>query len=70
MPDFVTLAYTVERQDSDEIRQKILDMPYAEWKKTGLSKGTLHYMKPNAKSGEPFTLNKYVLERLENWNIS
>lgn len=57
MPDFVAPAYTVERQDSDAIRQKILDMPYAEWKKVGFSKGTLHHMKQNAKSGKPFTLN-------------
>ena len=67
MPDFVIPAYTVERQDSDEIRQKILNMSYTEWKKMGFSKGTLHYMKQNAKSGKPFTLNKHVQERLEQW---
>ena len=42
-------------------------MPYAEWKKQGFSKGTLHYMKKNAKSDKPFTLNKHVKERLEQW---
>ncbi|KUG19367.1 crispr-associated protein cas1 [hydrocarbon metagenome] len=60
-------AYAVERQDSDEIRQKILDMPYAEWEKMGFSKGTLHYMKKNAESGKPFTMNKHVGERVERW---
>jgi CRISP-associated protein Cas1 len=69
MPDFVAPAYTVERRDSDEIRQKILDMPYAEWKKMGFSKGTLHYMKKNAKRVRPFTLNKHVRERLESWSV-
>jgi len=63
----VSPAYAVERQDSDEIRQKILDMPYAEWEKMGFSKGTLHYMKKNAESGKPFTMNKHVGERVERW---
>nr|WP_280176520.1 hypothetical protein [Methanococcoides vulcani] len=31
------------------------------------SKGTLHYMKQNAKSDKPFTLNAHVRERLETW---
>jgi CRISPR-associated protein Cas1 len=67
MPDFVAPAYTVDRQDSDEIRQKILDISYTEWKEMGFSKGTLHYMKQNAKSGNPFTLNEHVRERLEHF---
>jgi CRISPR-associated protein Cas1 len=45
--------------------QKIIDMPYTEWKKRGFSKGTLHYMKQNAKSNKTFTLNTHVRERLE-----
>ncbi len=31
------------------------------------SKGTLHYMKQNAKSEKPFTLNADVRDRLEMW---
>lgn len=68
MPDFVAPAYMVERQDSDATRQKILNLSYTEWKKMGFSKGTLHYMKQNAKSGKPYTLNKHVRERLEQWD--
>jgi CRISPR-associated protein Cas1 len=34
-------------------------------KKMGFSKGTLHYMKQNAKSNKLFTLNTHVRERLE-----
>jgi hypothetical protein len=49
---------------------KILAILYAKWKKMGFSKGTLHYMKKNADSGKPFTLNKHVRERLQNWNQS
>ena len=30
-------------------------------------KGTLHYMKDNAKDNKPFTLNAHVRERVEMW---
>ena len=39
----------------------------SDWKKLGFSKGTLHYMKQNAKSDKPFTLNSHVLERVKAW---
>lgn len=58
--DFMSHVYEIERQDNIEIRQLILDMSYSEWEKLGFSKGTLHYMKQNAKSGKPFTLNTHV----------
>jgi CRISPR-associated protein Cas1 len=67
--DFCKPAYTVERQDSEDIRQKILSISYSDWKKMGFSKGTLHYMKKNAKADKPFTLNAHVRERLEMWNM-
>ncbi|WP_406661505.1 CRISPR-associated endonuclease Cas1 [Methanolobus sp. ZRKC3] len=66
--DFSKPAYTVERHDSQDIRQKILEISYTDWKNMGFSKGTLHYMKQNAKGDKPFTLNKHVRERLEQWN--
>ena len=65
--DFSKPAYAVERQDSEEIRQKILSISYTDWKKMGFSKGTLHYMKKNAEADKPFTLNSHVRERLEVW---
>jgi CRISPR-associated protein Cas1 len=65
--EFVNPVYKVERDDSEELRQKIIDMSYSEWKKMGFSKGTLHYMKQNAKSGKSFSLNAHVKERLEMW---
>ncbi len=40
-------------------------MPYVEWKNMGFSKGTSHYMKQNAMSDKPFTLNAHVMERFE-----
>jgi len=66
--DFSKPEFTIDRQDSDDIRQKILSISYTEWKNLGFSKGTLHYMKQNAKADKPFTLNAHVRERLEMWN--
>lgn len=65
--DFVYPQYATKRQDTSDIRQKILSISYTEWKKLGYSKGTLHYMKKNAKADKPFTLNAHVRERLEKW---
>jgi len=45
--DFSKPAYSVGRQDSDDIRQKILSISCYDWKKMGFSKGTLHYTKKN-----------------------
>ncbi|WP_244625110.1 hypothetical protein [Methanococcoides vulcani] len=56
-----------ERDDSDLLRKKIIDMPHTEWKKMGFSKGNLHYMKQNARSDNPFALNAHVKERMEIW---
>lgn len=58
--DFATPPYEIERQDSDEMRRKILAIPYAEWKKMGFSKGTLHCLKKNSRDGKPFTMNRHV----------
>ena len=33
----------------------------------GFSRGTLHYLKKNARDGKPFTMNRHVWERLEQW---
>ena len=68
--DFSNPVYSVERQDSDDIRQKILSISYSDWKKMGFSKGTLHYMKKNAEADKPFTMNAHVRERLEMWKSS
>jgi CRISPR-associated protein Cas1 len=66
--DFVFLNYQIEQQDTDNTRKKILAIPYAEWKKRGFSKRTLHYMKKNAEGDQPFTLNKHVMTRLDQWD--
>ncbi|MDA0525464.1 hypothetical protein [Methanococcoides alaskense] len=60
--EFNKPVYVGKRDDSDFLRKRIIDMPYAEWKKMGFSKGTLHYMKQNAKSDKLFTLNAHMRE--------
>ena len=64
---FVKPEYEIEKIDSYDIRQKILNISYFDWKKLGFSKGTLHYMKQNAKSDKLFSLNAHVLERVNKW---
>ncbi len=46
--------YRVDRVDMDGICRKILSISYADWKKPGFTKGSLHYMKKNADSEMPF----------------
>ncbi|WP_135604826.1 CRISPR-associated endonuclease Cas1 [Methanococcoides sp. NM1] len=65
--EFINPVYVAERDDSNLLRKKIIDMSYTDWKKMGFSKGTLHYMKQNAKADDPFSLNAHVKERVEMW---
>ena len=55
--DFANPVPALVRDDSAELRQKILSMPYADWKAIGFSKGTLHYLKANAREDEPFKIS-------------
>ena len=65
---FMKPEYQVDRIDTDEIRRKIQSISYADWKKLGFSKGSLHYMKKNAESEKLFSLNQHVVERLMQWD--
>lgn len=65
--DFVKPEYEIERINSYDVKQKILSISYVDWKKLEFSKGTLHYMKQNAKSDNSFTFNSHVLERVNKW---
>jgi CRISPR-associated protein Cas1 len=62
--EFSNPVYVDEMDDTDLLWKKIIDIPYTEWKKMGFSKGTLHYMKQNARSDKSFTLNAHVREGL------
>jgi len=53
--NFTIPKFGVQRVDSPEIRQKILNISYVDWKKLEFSKGTLHYKTPNQISLSPLT---------------
>jgi CRISPR-associated protein Cas1 len=57
----------VQRADSQEIREKDLNISYSDWKKLRFFKGISYYMKQNSKSDKPFTLNSHILERINAW---
>jgi CRISPR-associated protein Cas1 len=63
--DFASPEFGGKRVNSHEIRQKILSISYAAWKKLGFSKGTLHYVKQNAKINKPFTLTAMYWRELK-----
>ena len=65
--DFASPRPNLKRQDKQDVREKILRITYKEWKEMGYSKGTLHYLKQNVRSGKPFTMNEHVRERVEGW---
>lgn len=64
----LTSELNVKRNDSDTVRKKILNISYVDWQKMEFSKGTLYYMKKNAQANKPFTLNKHVRKRLDQWD--
>mgnify|MGYP005854772879 CR=1 FL=1 len=62
--DFSVPEPNLEREDTDALRTIIFNMPYSKWKKMGFSKGTLHYLKKNAKEDKPFKVYGKVKEKL------
>ncbi|MCD6476972.1 MAG: CRISPR-associated endonuclease Cas1 [Candidatus Aenigmarchaeota archaeon] len=62
--DFGNPMPVLERQDTYELRQKILNLSYSEAKKMGIGKGALHDLKRRAKGDKPFKIYKKVQEKL------
>lgn len=62
--DFSTPVVELERIDTEEMRKLILSISISKWSKLGFSKGTLSYMKRNARENKPFSLNAHVKERI------
>ncbi len=62
--NFVKPEFELERQDTEEIRNLILNISYKKWKDLGFSKGTLYAMKQNAVDNKPFYLTVNVKKRL------
>jgi CRISPR-associated protein Cas1 len=66
--DFNKPEISLEREDNNKTRDLILNLSYSEWKKLGYSKGSLHYLKQNARSNEPFKIYGKMREKLEGLN--
>jgi len=64
--DFSKPKYKLNRIDTEELKDKISNISYYKWKKAGLSKGTLHYLKKNTVSDKPFSINKNILKEIIN----
>lgn len=62
--DFSDAKMELDRADSAEIRDKISNISYAQWKKLGYSKGSLHYLKKNVKSDKPFKIYEPIMEKI------
>jgi CRISPR-associated protein Cas1 len=62
--DFSKPSLVLKREDDFDLRQKIISIPYSKAKQLGFSKGTLWYMKQNAKSDKPFKVYGKVREKL------
>lgn len=62
--DFLNPQTDIERVDTEEMRQKILSIRITKWKQKGYSKGTLSYLKKNARANKPFSINEHVKERI------
>lgn len=66
--DFVEPAPTLERQDSRELRAKILSLTSSEAKQLGLPKQSLHDLRIKASSKEPFKLHDETRMKLQTWS--
>lgn len=63
--DFASPVPDLNRNDTTEMREKILKTSIYRWHKKGFSKGTLSNLKKNARSDKSFKVNKHVRDRLE-----
>lgn len=62
--DFSDAKLELNRIDNQEIREKIAKIPYNKWRNMGFSKGSLHYLKQNAKSDKPFKIYEPMMEKI------
>lgn len=62
---FVEPCPKLERTDSRDLRDRILQLSQCEAKALGISRSTLHYLRRNARSSKPFKTYRKVASRLE-----
>ena len=61
-------GYQTDRLDSEEKREKKFSSRIHDGREEGSQKGTLNYLKKNAESDNPFSLNKRLRKRLKQWD--
>ncbi len=64
--DFSSPHVELERKDSSELRQKILNLSYSQARNLGIGKGALHYLKKNARSEKPFKVYNKIKSKIMN----
>ena len=64
--DLKSPSPTLERQDSKELRERILSLSASEARRLGLGKSTLHYLRKHARDRKVFKIYKPVYEKLCN----
>ena len=62
--DLVNPKLTLEREDTQALRKKILSLSGAQARKLGLNKSTLHYLRKQARDRKPFRIYEPVLAKL------
>jgi CRISPR-associated protein Cas1 len=62
--DFTEPTPNLERQDSSELRARILGMTSAQARERGIRKNTLHYLREHAQSRSTFRLHRSTLKKL------
>jgi CRISPR-associated protein Cas1 len=65
--EFVKPDSDLSRLDNVELRQKILNISISKWQRMGYSKGSLHYLKKNAKSEKPFYIQQRIKDKIEHY---
>jgi len=62
--DFIEPRPSLQRSDTLELRERILDLTQREARELGIGKSTLHYLRNNVRQEKPFTLRQSVANRL------
>ena len=62
--DFIEPSPILERSDSLEVRKAILALTQKEADKLGIGKSTLHYLRQNARTDQPFAVYGKVRKKL------
>ena len=63
-------APSLVRNDTQEIRKRILELSMKKAQELGISKSTLNYLRKHARSERSFTVYEKVADRLARFRVS